>query len=74
MRHFVEGFGKVKQDCVNLGIVVHSSHTVDGMDTFRGLGKIATTKPATKNNQRVLRVSAEDISANLPWLGQDCHT
>ena len=23
MRHFVEGFGKVKQDCVNLGLVVH---------------------------------------------------
>ena len=22
MRHFVEGFGKVKQDCVNLGLVV----------------------------------------------------
>ena len=28
MRHFVEGFGKVKQDCVNLGLVVHSSHPV----------------------------------------------
>ena len=23
-----EGFGKVKQDCVNLGLVVHSSHPV----------------------------------------------
>ena len=28
MRHFVEGFSKVKQDCVNLGLVVHSSHPV----------------------------------------------
>ena len=28
MRHFVEGFGKVKQDCVNLGLVVHISHPV----------------------------------------------
>ena len=28
MRHFVEGFGKIKQDYVNLGLVVHSSHPV----------------------------------------------
>ena len=28
MRHFVERFGKVKQNCVNLGLVVHSSHPV----------------------------------------------
>ena len=28
MRDFVEGFGKVKQDCVNLGLVVRSSHPV----------------------------------------------
>ena len=28
MRHFVEDFSKVKQDCVNLGLVVHSSHPV----------------------------------------------
>ena len=28
MRHFVEGFGKVKQDCVDLGLVVHRSHPV----------------------------------------------
>ena len=28
MRDFVEGFGKVKLDCVNLGLVVHSSHRV----------------------------------------------
>ena len=27
MRHFVKGFGKVKQACVNLGLV-HSSHPV----------------------------------------------
>ena len=30
MRGFVEGFGKVKQDCVDLGLVVHSSHPVTG--------------------------------------------
>ena len=29
MRQFVEGFGKVKQDCVNLGLVVNSSHPVE---------------------------------------------
>ena len=28
MRDFVEGFGKVKQDCINLGLVVHCSHPV----------------------------------------------
>ena len=28
MRNFVEGLGKVKQNCVNLGHVVHSSHPV----------------------------------------------
>ena len=29
MRHFVEGFGKVKQDCVNwVLLIVHSSHPV----------------------------------------------
>ena len=28
MRHFVEGFGKVKQDCIHLGVFVHSSHPV----------------------------------------------
>ena len=30
MRTFVEGFGKVKQDCVNLVLVVYSSHPVVG--------------------------------------------
>ena len=36
MRNFVEGLGKVKQDCVNLGIVVHSSHPV--VDCLNELG------------------------------------
>ena len=35
MRDFVEGFGKVKQDFINLGPVVHSNHPV--MDCFNEL-------------------------------------
>ena len=35
MRDFVEGFGKVKQDCINLSLVVHSSHPVDCLNELR---------------------------------------
>ena len=36
MRDVVEGLCKVNQDCVNLGLVVHSSHPV--MDCLNELG------------------------------------
>lgn len=45
--------------------VDHNIRTIDGMNTFHGMGMIATTTPATANNRCVPRitVSAEDISA-----------
>lgn len=46
--------------------VEHKARTIDGMNTFHGMGIIAATTPATQNNQHVPRfnVTAEDISAN----------
>ena len=44
--------------------VDHNVRTIDGMNTFHGMGMIAATTPATKNNARIPRisVSAEDIA------------
>ena len=36
MKDFVEGFSKVKQDCANLGLAVHSSRPV--VDYLNELG------------------------------------
>ena len=45
--------------------VDHNIRTSDGMNTFHGMGMIATATPATANNRHVPRitVSAEEISA-----------
>lgn len=45
--------------------VDHNIRTIDGMNTFHGMGMIAATTPAIVNDRSVPRitVSAEDISA-----------
>ena len=55
--------------------VEHNIRTIDGMNTFHGMGMIAATTPATLNNVRIPRVSvnAEDIATigtvdNAPFI------
>lgn len=44
--------------------VDHNIRTIDGMNTFHGMGMIASITPGTENHQRILRVAvtAEDIA------------
>ena len=53
-------FGQYVADNVD-----HNVRTIDGMDTFHGMGMIAVTTPSTESTQRVPRVNvvAEDIAS-----------
>ena len=72
MRHFVEGFGKVKQDCVNLGLVVHSSHpAVDCLNELRFTRQCRLESVLEVDNDVMLEQVRPHI-AYVPLLYRGC--